>query len=286
MVNWKENWDGIRRWVDGEQFDPVPQRIETAAQKRSESERFLQKLRDAVEDILKEEITRIPNSQKAYIPEHFIVFLSEEANNSLREDKRKFFEQGLGAMVLETAEDMAGTLKLTSKKIKVSIAVNGILEDDEVEVRAMSEDVQQTIDRMVIESQLETIEMPENSSGKDTIRDVGTIRDEDFGILYRVEIYHLDKKVNDLPIILRKNTIGRDDNEKIANLRLQTENRKISRLHAQISLEDNGELWVTSLHENPTIVGKTVIRSGERARLGLDREIHIYDFLLKVVYSD
>lgn len=286
MVNWKENWEGIRRWVDGEQIDPIPQRIEAAALKKSESERFLQKLRDAIEDILKEEITRIPNSNKAYIPEKFIVFLSEEADNSLRDDKRKFFEQGLGAIVLETAKDMAGTLDLTSKKIRVSIAVNGILEDDEVEVRAMSEDVQQTIDRLATESQLETIEMPEKSSGKNTIRDVGTVRDEDFGILYRVEIWQSGKKVNDLPVILRKNTIGRDDDEKVSNLRLPTENRKISRIHAEISLEESDELWVTSLHENPTIVSKKILRNGEKERLGLDREIQIYDFTLRIVYPD
>ena len=286
MVNWKENLERVRRWIDNEEPDQILNGIQPAAVMKSESERFLQKLKDAIEDILHEEITRVPNTNKAYIPERFIVFISEEAGNNLREDKRSFFEQGLSSIVLETAKEMAGRLELTSKKIKVNISINATLEDDEVEVRAMSEDVQQTIERMVSESQLETIEMPENSSGKDTIRDVGTIRDEDFGILYRVEIWESGKKVNDLPVILRKNTIGRDDDEKVSNLRLPTENRKISRIHAEISLEESGELWVTALHENPTIVGKTVIRNGERARLGLDREIHIYDFLLKIVYPD
>ena len=286
MVNWKENWEGIRRWVDGEQIDLIPQRVAAAAEKKSESEKFLQKLREAIEDILKKEITRIPNTNKAYIPEKFIVFLSEEADNSLRSDKRKFFEQGLGAMVLETAKDMAGSLDLTSNKIVVSIAVNGILEDDEVEVRAMSEDVQQTIDRMATESQLETIEMPTKVASNDTIKETGTIRDTDFGILYRVEISEAGKKIDDVPIILRKNTIGRDDNdnERLANLRLPTGNRKISRIHAEISLDDEGALWVTALHENPTIVSGKILRNGEKMRLGLDREIKIYDFTLTIEY--
>jgi hypothetical protein len=37
-------------------------------------------------------------------------------------------------------------------------------------------------------------------------------------------------------------------------LRLPSENRKISRFHAEIELEENGEVWVKALHKNPTIV--------------------------------
>ncbi len=86
--------------------------------------------------------------------------------------------------------------------------------------------------------------------------------------------------------MLRKNTIGRDDAEKVANLRLPTENRKISRTHAEILLEDNGEIWVTSLHKNPTTVSGQAVRNGEKAKLGADGEIQIYDFTLKLKFVD
>jgi len=82
--------------------------------------------------------------------------------------------------------------------------------------------------------------------------------------------------------MLSKNTIGRDDAERIANLRLPTENRKISRTHAEINLAENGEIWVTALHKNPTIVSGQTIRNGEKAKLGTDGEIQIYDFVLKI----
>ncbi|MCY7348362.1 MAG: FHA domain-containing protein, partial [Pyrinomonadaceae bacterium] len=74
------------------------------------------------------------------------------------------------------------------------------------------------------------------------------------------------------------------DASKAANLRLPSENRKISRFHAEITLEENGEVWVKSLHKNPTVVSGQVIRSGGRAKLGADSEIMIYDFTLKLKF--
>jgi hypothetical protein len=100
-----------------------------------------------------------------------------------------------------------------------------------------------------------------------------------------VEIWQGEKKINEYPIIQRKNTVGRNDPEKAANLRLPTNNRKISRLHAEIELEENGEVWVKSLHKNPTMVSGQVIRNSERARLGEDGEIKIYDFTLKIKFA-
>lgn len=287
MLNWKDNWEKIRRIIDNEEEDKIPDRIEQAQLNKSESEIFLQKLKDAVENVLKSEITRIPNTNKAYIPAKFAIYLSSETDKSLREDKRKFFEQGLSTIIFESAKEMAGTLELTSKKIAVEIRVNGILENDEVEVIAFSDDKQQTIENF------QTQVKPKNLKFDGTIEDLKTIEDfetiEDFGtvfgILYRVEIWQAGKKLNEFPIIKRKNTIGRDDDEKVANLRLPTDNRKISREHAEIDFEQNEEIWVTAKHKNPTVVSGQVIRNGEKAKLGLDGEIQIYDFMLRLKFT-
>lgn len=294
MLNWKENWEKLRRFIDNEEEDQIPALIQHAQQNKSESELFLQKLLNAVESILKSEITRIPDTNKAYIPEKFIVFLSAEAERNLRDDKRKFFEQGLSNIVFERAKEMAGSLELTSKKTTVQISQNGTLEGDEIEVRAMSEDSQQTINRISREFGVEINENPkpvknQNAiKNQNTIEDIGTIEDFEtsFGILYRVEIRQSGKRLNEFPIILRKNTIGRDDEEKIANLRLPTENLKISRLHAEIILEENGEVWVTARHKNPTIVSGKVIRNGEKAKLETGGEIQIYDFTLTIKFAE
>ncbi len=121
-----------------------------------------------------------------------------------------------------------------------------------------------------------------------TIDDRRTIDDYDnlVGILFRVEIWQAGKKLNEVPITSPKSTIGRGDAEKIAKLRLPTENRKISREHAEINFEGNGKVWVTALHKNPTIVSGQPIRSGEKAKLGADGEIQIYDFVLKFKFTE
>lgn len=299
MSNWKAKWgevrgnikarlEKVRRVIDSEREDVIPIEIEQVQKNKLESEHSFQKLLNAADETLKREITRLPNIGKAYVPVTFVVFLSEAAEKSLSREKREFFEQGLSAILLERAAELAGKLELTAKEFKVKIAVNGILTDDEIEVRALSENARNTVDSINRELEMKTFEKPEKKENIQTIEDSATIEDYDssFDILYSVEIWQDENKLNEFPIILRQNTIGRDDGEMVANLRLPTDNRKISRIHAEIVMEENGELWITSLHKNPTIVSGKVIRNGEKAQIGSDGEIRIYDFLLKLKFKN
>lgn len=277
MANLLDGWDKIRRWIDNEPEDTISENIQKAHDNKSESELFLQRLLNEVEVVLKREIVRIPNTNKAYAPDKFVVYLNDETDRNLRRDKREFFEQGLSVLIAERAKELAGNLQLTAKKMSVEIAASAALEE-EIEVRAISKNEFETI---------KTVEPPEFlQAGGETIDDFGTIEEANarLGILYRVEIWQGNRRVNEYPIIQRKNTIGRDDGQKAANLRLPSENRKISRFHAEIELEESGEVWVKALHKNPTVVSGQVIRGGARARLGADGEIMIYDFTLKLKF--
>ncbi len=278
MANLIEGWDKIRRWIDNEQEDTIPENIQKAYDNKSESEVFLQRLLNEVEAVLKREIVRIPNTNKAYAPERFIVFLSDEVDKKLPRDKREFFEQGLSVLISERAKELAGEMQLTAKKMSVKIAIDPTLEG-EIEVRAVSKNESETV-KTIAPLQLPKI-------GAETIDDYGTVEDIGAkpGILYRVEIWQGNNRINKYPIIRRKNTIGREDGQKGANLRLPSENRKISRFHAEIDLEESGEVWVKALHKNPTVVSGQVVRNGERAKLGADGEIMIYDFTLKLKFE-
>ncbi len=278
MANLIEGWDKIRRWIDNEQEDTIPENIQKAYDNKSESEVFLQRLLNEVEAVLKREIVRIPNTNKAYAPERFIVFLSDEVDKKLPRDKREFFEQGLSVLISERAKELAGEMQLTAKKMSVKIAIDPTLEG-EIEVRAVSKNESETV-KTIAPLQLPKI-------GAETIDDYGTVEDIGAkpGILYRVEIWQGNNRINKYPIIRRKNTIGREDGQKGANLRLPSENRKISRFHAEIDLEESGEVWVKALHKNPTVVSGQVVRNGERAKLGVDGEIMIYDFTLKLKFE-
>jgi len=77
MANWRENLEKLRGWIDGEQSDEIAEKVIKAHQNKSASEVFLQKLLKSVEELLKEEIIRIPNTNKIYVPEKFLVFLSK-----------------------------------------------------------------------------------------------------------------------------------------------------------------------------------------------------------------
>ncbi|MEO8074191.1 MAG: hypothetical protein ABI686_13210 [Acidobacteriota bacterium] len=127
MVNWRENLEKVRLWIDGEQQIDISENVLKAHENKSDSELFLKKLLNSVETLLKQEIVRIPNTSKAYIPEKFLVFLSAETDKNLRDDKRRFFEQSLSDLILERAKEMSGSLALTSKKITVEISVDGTL---------------------------------------------------------------------------------------------------------------------------------------------------------------
>jgi predicted metal-dependent hydrolase len=279
MANLLEGWDKIRRWIDNESDDAlITENIQKAHDNKSESELFMLRLLNEVEAVLKREIVRIPNTNRAYAPEKFVVYLSEETDKNLRRDKREFFEQNLSALIFERAKELAGKLQLTAKKMTVEIATDPTLEED-IEVRAAARNEFETVRTEALAAGL-----PQSGN---TIDDYATIIDAkaELGILYRVEIWQGNRRINEYPIIQKKNTIGREDGQKAANLRLPSENRKISRFHAEIELEENGEIWVKALHKNPTVVSGQVIRSGERAKLGADGEIMIYDFTLKLKFE-
>lgn len=294
MANLLSGWDKIRRWLDNEPDDTIPENIQKAHDNKSESELFLLRLLNEVEAVLKNEIVRIPNTNKAYAPEKFVVYLSDETDKNLRRDKREFFEQNLSVLILERAKELAGKLHLTAKKMIVEIAVDPTLEE-EIEVRAFSKNEFETVKIDAEQQQqpsppelsargLETRKEPTAGDGAETVNDYATVEDAGaaLGILYRVEIRQGNQRLTEYPIIQKINTVGRDDGSKAANLRLPSENRKISRFHAEIALEGDGEIWVKALHKNPTVVSGNVIRSGERAKLGADGEIMIYDFTLKI----
>lgn len=277
--------DGIRRWIDNEPEDALPENIRKAHDNKSESELFLLRLLNEIEAVLKSEIVRIENTNRAYAPEKFVVYLSEETDKNLRRDKREFFEQNLSVLILERAKELAGKLQLTAKKITVEIAVDPTLEE-EIKVRACSRNEFETVktaappDLAAADEEVSAVPV----RGAETVKDYATVEDVGaaVGILYRVEIWRNNQRLNEFPIIQKINTVGRDDGSKAANLRLPSDNRKISRFHAEIALEDGGEIWVKALHKNPTVVSGQVVRNGERAKLGADGEILIYDFTLKI----
>ena len=108
--------DRMRRWIDGDD-DDLAEKVFIENAESYESENFLRKLLQRIDEVLKTEIVRLPNG-KAYVPPQFIVYLNEQDYGNLRKDKRKFFEEALSELILEKAHERAGNAKLSAKSIK------------------------------------------------------------------------------------------------------------------------------------------------------------------------
>ena len=211
--------------------------------------------------------------------------------------------------MLEKAQERAGKAQLTTKSIKINLKVNATLGNGEIEVKAASDELGETLETdspeakgksEAIQREKLTPKLKEEPYGekfrdqsktiKDvgTIEDIGTIEDTDFDFkpLYHLEILREGKWLDTIPIIKREITIGRDEEDSASNIRLKSNNRKISRLHASLRLEENGEIWVTALHKNPVIVSGKAITQAEKAELDKNGVIQIYEFTLRLRFLE
>lgn len=290
----------IRRWVDGDDLQEVDEQlIKISKIKRSKSQAFLKELLNAVDAILQEELIILP-SGKIYLPQGFTVFLSEIAGQELRKDKREFLEEAISDLILEKAFESLENPPQVTKKIEISLRFDGTLEAGEIVVRPVSGD--RTVEFKFTpavkkeDAKTETLDEKEINPPKresqtiddyETFKERGTIDDDisDFRPLYLLEVWQGGKKNEAFPIIKREITIGRDDEEKEANIKLKTENRRIARLHTKINLEENGEITVTALHKNPTMVAGELLREGESAILPKDGEIQIKEFTIRLKFA-
>lgn len=296
----------IRIWIDGEKdLFEADKALEVSFVKRekSESEIFIQNILEKITEVLKRKIVR--NSSETFVPSRFIVYLSYEKEKGLRKDERDYFERLLGRLMLEIAKDEAGNSLLSATEIKVFIKIDGHLSKDEISVKPTDNDlnikdswraeevvIPKVVEKKVVEK-TESRQSLQSFSRRETLEDTGTIEDTDFLFkpLYRLEIWEKGKKINEFPILKTKITIGRDDKDCNANIKLKSDNLKIGRVHAGIEIEENGNIWVTSLSEigNPTYVAGKALSikiDNSKAIWSKGDEIVIYDFTLRLRFSD
>jgi hypothetical protein len=281
----------IRRWVDGEDSTEADQHIQKIAQlKKKKSQAFLKELINAVDEVLQDELIILP-SGKVYLPQGFSVYLSESASADLRKDKREFLEEAISDLILEKAFADFDNPPRVNQRIEISLRFDATLRPGEIVVRPVSGD--KTVEFRFTPSVKEvktdfTDKKRETIDDYDTFVERGTIDDDevDFRPLYLLEVWQDGRKLESFPIIKREITIGRDDEEKEANIKLKTENRRIARLHCGIALKENGEVVVTALHKNPTVVAGEVLRNGETAILPKGQEIQIKEFTIRLRFAE
>lgn len=306
----------IRDWIDGDENEEI---IKVVSVQPTESEERLKRLLENIkEKALDKKIIRIGGEM--YLPSVYSIFLSAEDYRNLLDSERKFLEKKLKEIILEKAKDLAGDNKLTTEKVEVKIYPDATLSNNEIEVKN-SDNLEDTLDlghftfnqlnktfeldntvkmkTIDLHPLPETVEIKPKESYE--IEDDGTIdmpsienptgtidADDviDFEPLYYLEVWKDEKKVEEFPILKSQVTIGRDTKEKSANIKLKTDDKQVSRLHAAIKYKSNSDITVESLHKNITKVGKVIISNGKpdfpiETKLEAGDEIQIFEFRIK-----
>jgi hypothetical protein len=85
-------------------------------------------------------------------------------------------------------------------------------------------------------------------------------------------------------------TIGRATRDNSANVRLNTENKAISSLHAAIKYVSQSDITVEAMHKNITKVGSIIISSGKpdlprQAKLDEGDKIQIFNYKLMIRFE-
>lgn len=304
----------IKDWIDGEDIEEL---IKPVTVKPTESEERLNRLLGSIKSqALDKKIIRV--GDEMYLPGAYKIYLNSDDYNHLLKSEKSFLEKKLEEIILEKARDLAQDSRLTTDKIEVKIYEDGTLMVNEVYVRN-SDDLEDTVDlgtfsfnqlnktfelaktvkidippiselektydpTMLDDSQ--TIDLDDSYFGNQGELSSGTIDADDvidFEPLYYLEIWQHETIINEIPILKKHITIGRDTKEQAANIRLETNNKQISRLHTAIKYVSKSEIIVESLHKNITKVGKVIISNGKpnfssQTKLKEGDKIQIFDF--------
>lgn len=278
--------ESIRRWIDGEgAVDPL-EMADDQSRPRRVWEEFLVKVAREVEAVMQREMFTPPGGP-TYIPREYIVYLSNDDDKDWQGDKRRGLEQGLFHVLSERARELSGVTQLATKSFAVELRVDGTLNKGEFRVQPVWDETE-TGHTMVTArpSELMKTSMPglvpdaanittESPEGEQTI--VRARPSE----LYSVEIWREGVRQTVVPVMQSEITIGRGSRSVAVDLPLKGD-PEVSRVHATITRDDNGQYWVTPKGRNPTLLAGREIPRDERSPVSPDDKIDICSFSLRI----
>lgn len=292
-------FEKLRRWVDAE--DETESIFRVINQKKTKSQNLLQRVFSAVSETLREELIQLPNG-KVYLPPAFVIYLNPFDDKSLRKDKRDFFEEALGDLILEKVEEVVGKGKLNAPQIKFSLKVDGNLEEKDIRVEAVLDDISETDEIIKKEKEVNLLgiemkfkeelgrKLKDTSSSQfnpivsddSTLPDDYTMPDKNFSsILYRIELTKNGNFFETIPVVSPEMLIGRESSRSNANIKLPSKNRHISSSHLFLTFTEKGELYAKSLTNNQTVIDDKLLLKDEQLTLSKNSEIKIYEFTLR-----
>lgn len=270
-------WEKVRNWLDQNQDEDILEKSVRTSTTTASEKQLTQLLINIKSKALNIKTMNIEG--ELYLPPAYKVYVSSFDYANLLESEREFIERKLGEIILLDARKNADGAKLTIDKLNVKILENPNLEKGEVDV--ITSDNLDAIPVNVKTSQNDdrTVELDE--SGTIDVEDV------DFEPIYWLEVWEDERKIDEFPILKKHITIGRATRDNAANVRLNTENKAISSLHAAIKYVSKNDITIEAMHKNITKVGGVVISSGRadlprESKLDAGDEIQIFNYKLKI----
>jgi FHA domain-containing protein len=281
--------ESIRRWIDGEQTDDILEDVDEQAHPRRASEEFLVKIAREVEAVMQREMFTPPGGP-TYIPREYIVYLSNDDDRDWQGDKRRGLEQGLFHVLSERARELAGSVQLQTKSFAIELRVDGTLNKNEFRVQPVWDETEAGHTMVTVRPATSAASTTGTADGAAPPEAQISVETEGGDItvvrprvveLYSIELWREGVRQTVVPITKAEITIGRGSKSVTVDLPLRGD-PEISRVHATLTLDDQGRFWLTPKGRNPTLVSGREIPREQRTVVQPDEKIAICSFTLRI----
>ncbi len=281
--------ESIRRWIDGETTDDIFEEADEHARPRRVWEEFLVKIAREVEACMQREMFTPPGGP-TYIPREYIVYLSNDDDKEWQGDKRRGLEQGLFHVLSERARELAGSVQLQTKSFAIELRVDGTLNKGEFRVQPVWDETEAGHTMVTVRPAARgatpaptTTEAPaefDNTGAGTTEGEVTVVRPRIVD-LYTIELWREGVRQSVVKITKPEITIGRGSRTVAVDLPLKGD-PEISRVHAALTLDDQGRYWLVPKGRNPTLISGREIPREQRTIIQPDEKIGICSFTLRI----
>jgi len=226
-----------------------------------------------------------PPGGPTYIPREYIVYLSTEDDKDWQGDKRRGLEQGLFHVLSERAHELSGQTQLAAKSFAVELRVDGTLKKGEFRVQAVWDETESGHTMVTPRADPTLGTSAAGNLPSDTVSEVTegeqTIVRSRPTVLYQVEVWRNSLRESVVPISKLEITIGRGSRTVSVDLPIKGD-AEVSRVHATLSLDNEGRYWIVAKGRNPTLVNGHELPRGEPVEVAADQKIAICGFVLRI----
>jgi hypothetical protein len=250
-------------------------------------EEFLVKVAREVEAVMQREMFTPPGGP-TYIPREYIVYLSNDDDRDWQGDKRRGLEQGLFHVLSERARELSGMTQLATKSFAVELRVDGTLNKGEFRVQPVWDETESGHTMVTARPNEQLLKTSMPGVSPDTTGPTSQPSEEDstvvrprVTILFNVEVWRAGVRQSVVPISKPEITIGRGSRSVSVDLPLKGD-PEVSRIHATLARDDNGQFWFTPKGRNPTLINGHELPREQRTQVSPDNKIEICSFVLRI----